>query len=170
MSKFGTVNLVQIRESRKTCHAIVSFARNRAAKAAVQAEMIPLSVYNRSLFLKMLPWRGPVGTGEKELEVSNLPFISDEVKADLEKFFRRFGIIQNIRLHDKTDRSFKPQLSAFIAFDSESSVDAALKADPVYFYGKYLLKLAKSEGRADKTDILQMKGKNVFNYIPMYLS
>ena len=171
MSKFGRVSRVKILkgkwlggilENTKPCHARVSFAESAAARAAAHAKVIRFTNYD--VFLSVKLWtsrKSPVQSCEKELEVSNLPFISDGVKADLGKIFRRYGIIQHIHLQDKTDRSFKPQVSAYIAFDKEESIDAALRADPIHFYGKYLLKLTKSEGRAEKADSLQ-KGKIFF--------
>jgi RNA recognition motif-containing protein len=79
-----------------------------------------------------------------DIWVGNLPSISEKVKSDLQGIFRRFGTIRNIAVQHVMRKScFQPHFFAFITFAEEDSVDLAVNAEPIAFYGEHVLKIEK---------------------------
>ena len=188
LDKFGPVTQVQVRASkgRKSCHAIVSFATKEAARTALEKKYICFTKFTGDEQRKISNYpimartgcdveessrmseANPAGGGDirKQIWVGNLPPLSEKVKTDLHRVFHRFGPIQNIALQRAIQDSFQPSFFAIITFDEEESVDAAVRVDPINFYGKYVLKIEKRRNAhlqpvlsGEKTDDRRGKGK-----------
>ena len=155
---FGYLTSVEIRANKdgQSCHAIALFANVEAARAAVEQKSIRIldPYFQQELVLPIAARKGtnsenrlavaePMADAAAQLWVGNLPPVSEKVRADLMGIFRKFGAIRDVVLQYRVQRSFQPYFFAYITFDKEESVEAALKAEPIYFYRTHLLKVER---------------------------
>jgi hypothetical protein len=161
LTNFGPVASIEIRtnRNRRGCHAVASFATKAAAKAAIAQKSVGFrSLVGDSRQDGILPIKARAchdsdnavseshshSNTKCDIWVGNLPSVSEQVRSDLHKIFRRFGTIQNIAIqHASPRQSFQPHFFAFITFASEEAVELAVNAEPIAFYGRHILKIEK---------------------------
>jgi hypothetical protein len=188
LSAIGHVNRVEIFARQATsanlnpCYALVSFADRAAASRAIQERYLSFPVQNLGYFsLSVKAWNGPSRVcsiladstavpdfRRRQLQVGNIPSLSEKVRTDLVGIFRRYGIIQDIVLQSEGSANH-PVYTASITFEKEKSVALALNAGKICMYRSFYLDVTamddrkpESQNAKAETGNQQKTGSSVF--------